>query len=258
MTLVPKNMPSAEIPITLELVHQLLMDQHPDLAHLPMTVVAEGWDNLIVRLGSDLLGRFPRRHVAVDLILKEQTWLPLLEGRLPLPIPTPTHIGSVSKRFPYPWSITSYFPGHIASQAAPLDETVVAQQLGAFLGALHHQAPNSAPPSEFGRGTPLSERAWRDDGYLATLRGHVDTTNLEAVLQRGRDAATWQGPPLWIHGDLHPANLIADKGTLGAVIDFGDLTAGDPATDLAGLWMLLPESQHHVFWNAYEASAPFG
>jgi aminoglycoside phosphotransferase (APT) family kinase protein len=46
------------------------------------------------------------------------------------------------------------------------------------------------------------------------------------------------GPPLWLHGDLHPANLLlTDDGALAAVLDFGDLTAGDPATDLATAWL---------------------
>ena len=40
--------------------------------------------------------------------------------------------------------------------------------------------------------------------------------------------------------DLHPHNLVVDGGRLRAVIDFGDITAGDPATDLAIAWMLLP------------------
>lgn len=32
------------------------------------------------------------------------------------------------------------------------------------------------------------------------------------------------------------------RGRLSAVIDFADLSAGDPATDLAVAWMLFPES----------------
>ena len=43
----------------------------------------------------------------------------------------------------------------------------------------------------------------------------------------------WQGPPVWLHGDLHPANVVVSDGTLSGVIDFGELCAGDPATDLA-------------------------
>ena len=41
------------------------------------------------------------------------------------------------------------------------------------------------------------------------------------------------GPPQWLHGDLHPFNVLGDAGRITAVIDFGDLTGGDPATDLA-------------------------
>ena len=37
---------------------------------------------------------------------------------------------------------------------------------------------------------------------------------------------------MWIHGDLHPANIIINGSMLAAVVDFGDLTGGDPATDL--------------------------
>ncbi|MEU1299540.1 phosphotransferase [Streptomyces shenzhenensis] len=50
----------------------------------------------------------------------------------------------------------------------------------------------------------------------------------------------WTGPALWLHGDLHPANVLTADGTSCGVIDFGDLCAGDPACDLAASWVLLP------------------
>jgi aminoglycoside phosphotransferase (APT) family kinase protein len=56
---------------------------------------------------------------------------------------------------------------------------------------------------------------------------------------------------LWIHGDLHPGNLLVDSGgRLSAVIDFGDLAAGDPATDLSVIWMLLPPSERPAFFTS--------
>ena len=47
------------------------------------------------------------------------------------------------------------------------------------------------------------------------------------------------GPPVWLHGDLHSGNLLAERGRLSAVIDFGLLAVGDPACDLMVAWTLL-------------------
>jgi aminoglycoside phosphotransferase (APT) family kinase protein len=60
----------------------------------------------------------------------------------------------------------------------------------------------------------------------------------------------WTGPPVWIHGDLHPGNLLAEDGRLAAVIDVVDLCAGDPATDLAVGWMLFAPPTRAVLFDA--------
>ena len=52
---------------------------------------------------------------------------------------------------------------------------------------------------------------------------------------------------MWIHGDLHPGNLLVRAGRLAGVLDFGDLTAGDPATDLSVAWMLLRKPARSAF-----------
>jgi aminoglycoside phosphotransferase (APT) family kinase protein len=65
-----------------------------------------------------------------------------------------------------------------------------------------------------------------------------------------RDAPAYDGPPLWLHGDLHLGNLIVRDGAVAAVIDFGDLTGGDPATDLAIAWMLFDPALRRRFRDA--------
>ena len=46
----------------------------------------------------------------------------------------------------------------------------------------------------------------------------------------------------WIHGDLHPRNILVENGAIAGVIDWGDITSGDTATDIASVWMLFSDS----------------
>ena len=102
----------AEIEITVELVRDLLRDQHPDLADRPLSLGARGWDNQLWRLGDDLAVRLPwATQIADALLLKEHAWLPALAPRLPLPVPVPQRLGEPSGRFPRPWIITTWVPG---------------------------------------------------------------------------------------------------------------------------------------------------
>ena len=42
------------------------------------------------------------------------------------------------------------------------------------------------------------------------------------------------------------------------MLDFGDLCAGDPAVDAAGLWLLLPRTAHARFWETYGGADDVG
>ncbi|MCA8905282.1 MAG: phosphotransferase, partial [Hyphomonas sp.] len=45
----------------------------------------------------------------------------------------------------------------------------------------------------------------------------------------------------WIAGDMHARNILVRDGRLAAIIDWGDMCAGDPATDLASIWALFDD-----------------
>ncbi|WP_406113665.1 aminoglycoside phosphotransferase family protein [Streptomyces sp. NBC_01014] len=244
------SMPTAEVQISPRLVRQLLADQHPDLAGHDIEVLANGWDNTVCRLGDAYLVRLPRRAASAGLALNEQRWLPDLAGHLPLPVPAPVHIGVPGRGYPWAWSVVPYLPGEIAARTQPADPGAAAVALGEFLAALHLPAPADAPTNP-SRGIPL---AGRTAGVMSQLP-HLDDPSERATAMRVWESATatpaWGGPPVWLHGDLHPANILVDRGRVGAVIDFGDVTAGDPATDLAVAWMLLPTPQRAEFRRVY-------
>ncbi len=54
---------------------------------------------------------------------------------------------------------------------------------------------------------------------------------------------------------MHPGNLLTDGTTITAVVDFGDLCAGDPASDLVVAWMLFEGEARRAFLTESGADA---
>lgn len=250
-------MPAAEVDVTAKLVRRLLREQHPDLAGHSVEVLANGWDNVVFRLGGELAVRMPRREAAAAILRNEQRWLPVLAPRLPLPVPEPVRTGEPGSGYPWPWSIVPFLPGRPASDTPPSDSRAAAVAIGGFLGALHTPAATDAPVNPV-RGVPLTQRSETFAQNLQIVAPEIDDAT-HAAIARTWDAALaaprWDGPPVWLHGDPHPANILVNQGRVSAVIDFGDITAGDPATDLSLAWMLLPADSHDAFRAAYGNAA---
>ncbi len=247
----------AEVEITAQLVRDLLRDQHPDLADRTLRLGARGWDNQLWRLGDDLAVRLPWATESADALLrKEHTWLPSLAPSLPLPVPVPQRLGEPSERFPRPWIVTTWVPGTPADRAPATPAEDAAESLAAFLSAIHQPAPDEAPAGR-GRGGPLADVA---EGFgellaAATDQGLIsDPDAARAVWEDAAAAPDWAGPASWLHGDLHPANVLTSDGAFCGVVDFGDLCAGDPAWDLAAAWILLPDGVVDRFHDAYQPS----
>jgi aminoglycoside phosphotransferase (APT) family kinase protein len=248
-----ERMPGAEVAIDIGLVRALLEEQHPDLAFLRLVDAGEGWDNKLFRLGDELVVRLPRRQVAARLVEYEQRWLPVLAPHLPLPVPAPVRVGRPGCGFPWAWSVAPWFSGETAAALTPGLTDDLAVRLGEFLAALHRPAPVDAPANPFR--TSLASRSDAFTERLQRCGQQIDQARALDVWRTALAARAWSGPAVWVHGDLHPGNLVVHAGELAAVIDFGDLTAGDPAVDLAVAWMLWPANVRAVFRATVDRSA---
>lgn len=253
------EMPAAEVEVHEALVVRLLRQQHPDLAG-EVTLVANGWDNALFRLGDSLCVRLPRRAAAAGLVLNEQRWLPELAPRLPVPIPAPVRTGTATDFYPWAWSITPWIEASPADEFPPAARTAVSEELAEFMVALHTPAPAEAPRNPV-RGVPLGSRSAAVHERLAG--GSIDRADELAALWRQLVATpAWAGPPLWLHGDPHPANVLLKTDASGrparlaGVIDFGDITAGDPATDLAAAWLIFDADARDAFRAHTQELAP--
>lgn len=232
------------------LVRRLVATQFPQWADLPVRPVAHaGWDNRTFHLGDRMIVRLPSAAHYAAQVDKEQLWLPRLAPLLPLPIPTPLALGEPAEGYPWRWSIYGWLEGDTAASMLIADLRKFAAGLVRFLIALQRIDPKTGPSPgshNFYRGGPLTIYDAETRHALAAVTGTIDVDAATEVWEAAL-AATWQGSPVWIHGDISAGNLLVQEGELSSVIDFGNCGVGDPACDLAIAWTLFKGESRDVF-----------
>lgn len=266
MTGVPRatpSSPSADLPVDLRRIELLCARLRPEegfqLERITWAIGrgprGEGWDNALWPIGlldgQQLVLRVARRESTRTLLGREVTVLRRLRGLgTALPMDMPTILATADDAVLVPW-----IEGSTADEVVPAVRHTVALDLARMLAAVH-----SGPAPEVGRnpvrGVPLAVRA-------ETFAADLDRADLSPALREqaedrwraGLAAETWQGRELLLHGDPHPGNVVVPvPGTGGraSLIDWGDTTRGDPASDLGGLLLHLPSE---VLLTAYRETA---
>jgi aminoglycoside phosphotransferase (APT) family kinase protein len=229
------------------LVRRLLAAQFPQWASLPIEPVhSSGTVNALYRLGDELVVRLPRAEWGAGGIAKDSAWLPRLAPLLPVEIPVPLATGRPGEGYPWAWGIYPWLEGEHPSAAAGADAAGLAADLAALVEALRRIDLPEGPPSR--RGAPLGEvqdKQARD--ALRGLDGRIDVSAATAAWDAALAAPAWTGPPVWVHGDLLPGNLLLRAGRLAGVLDWGSVGVGDPACDLVAAWGALPAQARETF-----------
>jgi len=236
-----------EIETDAALVRRLLVAQFPQWAALPIEALpAGGTDNAIYRLGSELSIRLPRRRDSTPTFLdKEFTWLPRLAQYIPFRIPTPIARGTPAEGYPHEWGVYDWLAGEDAT-AAPLDLPHAAVDLAALIEGLRGVDPAGGPPAG-SRGGPLAPRDHATRTAIAELAGAIDASTVTAAWNEALAAPVWNGPPVWIHGDLDARNLLVKDARITGVLDWGAVCVGDPACDVKVAWAVLDAETRPVF-----------
>jgi aminoglycoside phosphotransferase (APT) family kinase protein len=260
--------PDVDVEVNDGLVRQLLAEQFapvdPAAARARLTFLAKGWDNALFRLGESLIVRLPLRELAAPLVANEARWLPELAPRLPVAVPAPVFVGAPGAGYPWTWTVVPWIDGDLVAHLEPTARGGLVEDLAATLLALHQPAPPDAPSNPF-RSVPLAERRNAIEARWPTVGEHVGAAavkRLRAAWADGLDSPPWREPRVWVHGDAHPLNLLHRDGALSGVIDFGDITSGDPANDLATAWWTFTANDRERFLRVvmesgkYDEAAP--
>jgi len=236
-----------EVDIDESLVRRLVAEQFPRWAGLSVRRVASaGTDNALFRLGGDKTVRLPRTPEATGQVEYDLRWLPRFAGRLPLAVPEPLGRGLPGEGYAWTWGVYRWLDGEEVTLDRLADSCAAAINLAEFVCALRRVDPAGGPLAT-NRGVPLADRDDLTRKAISQLHGEVDVDAVIAAWDEALAAPAWTEPPVWVHGDLAPGNLLASHGRLTAVIDFACLAVGDPACDLQPAWNLLAAGSREAF-----------
>lgn len=236
-----------ELDIDEALVRRMVAERFPQWAGLPVEPVEPaGTSNAMYRLGVELVVRIPRIPGVVEEIAKEDVWLRRLAPRLPVPVPVPLAVGGPVDGCPWPWSVLRWLDGTTPDAGRLAEPGLLASDLAGFVTAMRGIDPTGAPAAY--RSESLASRDAATRKAIAAVPDLVDAAAATAAWEHALSAPAPAGPPVWMHGDLQPGNLlVSPDGRLSAVIDFGCAGLGEPAVDLIPAWYVLPAAARPAF-----------
>lgn len=224
-----------------ESVAALLSRRAPSLTFRAVEALGEGDFFRAYSLDGVRVVRVAKHAGAAAALRREACLLPRLASRLPLPVPRPT-LASGGEDDPA-FAIHPLLPGPPLTRERylglpePLRDRC-ARQVGEFLSSLHRADLAEARAC----GVPDAGYRERCSALLEEARSGLlprltpaESAYAERVLAEylESDAAAAFRPVL-LHGDLGPDHVLYDEraGRVSGIIDFGDMTIGDPAWDL--------------------------
>jgi aminoglycoside phosphotransferase (APT) family kinase protein len=241
-----EKMHADEVDTDVVLVGRLLAAQFPQWADLPLErVPSAGTDNALYRLGDDMVVRLPRIHWAVGGVDKDFRWLPVVAPLLPVAIPVPIAKGAPAEGYPWEWGVYPWLEGENPTADGIADAKSLATDVAQFVEAMHRVDLTGGPPAF--RGAPLATQDEPTRAAIAALEGVIDTDAATAAWDAALATPAWSGPPVWVHSDLLPGNLLVQDGRLTGVIDLSGMGVGDPACDLMIAWALFSGESREAF-----------
>lgn len=250
--LLPVSMHPDQLTVKVDTVRALVAEQFPAWRELPIgAVMSEGTVHAIFRLGDGLAARFPlqpgdpaaRRHV----LETEAAAARELLGNTPFPTPEPIALGRPGPGYPLPWSVQTWVPGTVATEADPGRSVDFAHDLALFIQSVRAIGTRGRVFRGTGRGGDLRSH----DDWMATCFAHsediLDIARLRERWQALRELPGDDGGDVMTHGDLMPGNVLVADGRLAGILDVGGLGPADPALDLVSAWHLLEAGPREAF-----------
>jgi aminoglycoside 2''-phosphotransferase len=196
-----------------------------------------GEDFFVLEINRTWMFRFPRSPLAGQALAVEKQFLPRLATLSPLPVPEPRYVGL--DFIGYRKIQGACLTHELFETLGPSTRGILAKQIGEFLSTVH-----AFPLAEAVKmGVTESWGGWRRrafDRFEQQVTPLLSVPARQNALAFFEDYFAMQYPRVIIHGDFYPPDHVffdESKQMLSGVIDFGDLTIEDAATDFKSLYV---------------------
>ena len=240
---------------------EFIKEKNPSLFVEKYSFNNEGQNNDIVIINDDIIFKFPKHLEEIGKMKRETDILNMLKKYITLDIPNPKYSEFNS------FEVGHVYSGYKMIKGVSLKQNVfhsvqgkhtIAKQLATFLKELH--------------GIPLKEI---ENLEINIMDGYSEWTNLyeriqeklfpfmrkecQVTVSKSFDSfleKNFNFKKTLIHGDFGPSNIIFDTNCqkISGIIDFSEISIGDPAIDIAAL--VGPFGYGEDFVKLFEAIYP--
>ena len=214
---------------------------HPELQIQSISFLGEGWTSHALLVNKSLVFRFPKRPEVWPELEREIEFLAAAAGRLPLPVPRYARVVRTSDAAAHGYAVYTHLPGRALDLLGmSRDERVAAAETVAmFLQGLHglpaFESFKLHLPYDDERAGAMALRRLAEQAVLPQL----STAEARRLLDRFDwyvdTEANFSFEPVVIHADLCADHILVDKRIVSGIIDFSDVSLGDPDYDFASL-----------------------
>lgn len=207
------------------------------------TFIGEGWISRAYLVNSELVFKFPKRSTFWKGLEREIAFLSFASSHLPLAVPRYVKAAPNSLAAPCGYAVYEYIAGRAIDISTMTQErrTAAVDAIAAFLRALHQLQPSLDVASML----PKDDARITSEEYFARAECEIVPKLLprEALALRKEFESYLNIPenfsfrPAMLHADFSREHILVEGESIVGVIDFGDVSWGDPDYDFMYLFL---------------------
>lgn len=216
---------------------------HPELQIRSASFLGEGWTSHSFLVNGSLVFRFPKRPEVWAELEREIAFLAVAADALPLEVPRYVNVSRTSTAAAHGYAVYSFVRGDALtlSDLSVSERGAAADAIVAFLRSVHGCQLSKSTAAclqrvdERAEALNLRELAERVVvPRLSTVEAKHLRESFASYLER---LASFSVSPVVIHADFGKDHVLTSDGRVTGVIDFSDVSFGDPDYDFSSLYI---------------------